>query len=312
MKKIKSIKLLELFGGIGAPRKALENIGINVKSIDYVEVFPYAVEVYNRMFDNNYKPQNIIDWNMNVDLLVHGSPCQDFSKAGKNDLSSGRSILYNRTLEIIKDLHPRPKYVLWENVKGLISKRHKNHFNHYLRKMESLGYVNYWSILNSLDFGIPQNRERIFVVSIRKDIPKYFDFEKLEKKPMRSLIEFLDKDPLLSWYNVGDVFKEYTNFYVFPRSDGKLINGAYNRVWKMDKYVGTIPVSNIPKIADIKQNHLLYRYLTPKECWRLMGFTDKDFDKVLLSGVSKNILYLLAGNSIVVPVLEAIFKELFK
>lgn len=306
----KPLKLLELFGGIGAPRKALENLGIEVKSIDYVEVLPFAVEAYNRIFDNNYKPQNVLDWNMNVDLLVHGSPCQDFSKAGKNDLSSGRSILYNRTLEIIEnELHPRPKYILWENVKGLISKRHIKHFNHYLNKMETLGYVNYWSILNSLDFGIPQNRERVFVVSIRKDIPKYFDFEMLEKKPMRPLIEFLDKQ--VRWNNVGTVFKEYTNFYTFPRSsDGKLINGAYNRVWKQEKYIGTIPVSNIPKIADIKNQNLLYRYLTPRECWRLMGFTDLDFDKVLLSGIGKNNLYLLAGNSIVVPVLEVIFKEL--
>src|SRR5690606_7343633 len=135
------------------------------------------------------------------------SPCQDFSRAGKNDLSNGRSILYNRTLEIINDLQPRPKYVLWENVKGLISKKHKKYFYHYLNKMESLGYVNYWSVLNSLDFGIPQNRERVFVVSIRKDIPKYFDFEMLEKKPMRPLIEFLDNKQV-SWINAGVVFKE--------------------------------------------------------------------------------------------------------
>src|SRR5690606_1886073 len=128
-------------------------------------------------------------------------------------------------------------------------------------------------------------------------------------KPIRPLIEFLE-NKLLSWDNAGVVFKEYTNFYIFPRSDGKLINGAYNRAWKQDKYVGTIPVSNIPKIADIKQNHLLFRYLTPRECWRLMGFTDKDFDKVLLSGMKISNLYLLAGNSIVVPVLEAIFKVL--
>lgn len=344
----KPLKVVELFGGIGAPRKALENIEIDVKSIDYVERFPYAVEAYNRMFDNNYKPQNVLGWNLNVDLLIHGSPCQDWSSAGKNDLNTGRSILYHRTLEIIKDeLKPRPKYVIWENVKGLISKRHFKHFQHYLDKMESLGYTNYWQVLNSLDFGIPQNRERVFVVSIRNDIPQYFDFNNLEKKEMQPLIDFLDKEPLIEtaeydvkqpsmirtledgkvkviitytatittkqvrWNNAGVVFKEHTNYYVFPRaSDGKLINGAYNRVWKTEKYVGTIPVNNIPKISDIKDKHLLFRYLTPRECWRLMGFTDDDFDKVLLSEMGKNNLYLLAGNSIVVPVLEAIFKEL--
>ena len=110
---LNKIKLLELFGGIGAPRKALENIGYDIKSIDYVEIIPYAVQAYNQIFDNNYKPQNVLDWNLNVDVLVHGSPCQDFSKAGKNDISTGRSILYERTLEIIeKQLSPKPKVVI--------------------------------------------------------------------------------------------------------------------------------------------------------------------------------------------------------
>ena len=123
------IKLLELFGGIGAPRKALENIGYEVKSIDYVEILPQAVKAYNELFDNSYKPQSVLDWNLNVDMLVHGSPCQDFSTAGLNDLSSGRSILYERTLEIVeKLLNPRPKYIIWENVVGLL---HKNNIKHF-------------------------------------------------------------------------------------------------------------------------------------------------------------------------------------
>lgn len=120
------LKLLELFGGIGAPRSALENLGIEVKSVDYVEILSNAVKAYNAMYDNDYKPQNVLNWNLDVDLLVHGSPCQDWSKAGLNDISTGRSILYQRTLEIIeKELSPRPKYVVWENVKGLPEKGNK-------------------------------------------------------------------------------------------------------------------------------------------------------------------------------------------
>ena len=69
------LKLLELFGGIGAPRRALENIGYNLKSIDYVEVLPYAVMAYNKMFDCGPKPQDIRIWNMAPDVVVHGSPC---------------------------------------------------------------------------------------------------------------------------------------------------------------------------------------------------------------------------------------------
>ena len=93
------LKILELFGGIGAPRKALENLGFDIKSIDYVEILPYAVMAYNAIFDNGYKPQDICLWNMDVDILIHGSPCQDFSKNGLNNINTGRSILYEKTLE---------------------------------------------------------------------------------------------------------------------------------------------------------------------------------------------------------------------
>lgn len=179
---LNKIKLLELFGGIGAPRKALENIGYDIKSIDYVEIIPYAVQAYNQIFDNNYKPQNVLDWNLNVDVLVHGSPCQDFSKAGKNDISTGRSILYERTLEIIeKQLSPKPKVVIWENVPGLLSKKHFQHFQHYLDEMEKIGYNTFYEIINALDFGLPQNRKRVYVISIRKDFDVYFNFGLLGK-----------------------------------------------------------------------------------------------------------------------------------
>ena len=99
------LKILELFGGIGAPRKSLQNIGFNLKSLDYVEVLPFAVMAYNSMFNCGYDPQDIRLWNMHPDILVHGSPCQDFSNEGKNNINTGRSILYERTLEIL-DPHP--------------------------------------------------------------------------------------------------------------------------------------------------------------------------------------------------------------
>ena len=106
--------------------------------------------------------------------------------------------------------------------------------------------------------------------------------------------------------------KEYTNFYIVPRgSDGKLINGSYNRVWKTDKYVGALNLTKITEIGKIAQEKLKIRKLTPKECWRLMGFDDEDFEKA--SRVNSNTqLYKQAGNSICVPVLEAILKELIK
>lgn len=206
------LKVLELFGGIGSPRKALENLGIDTKTVDYVEWWDWPVKAYNKLFRHLYKPQNILDWNMDIDILVHGSPCQDFSTAGKNDLSSGRSILYLRTLEIIgKELKNRPKVVVWENVKGLLSKNNFPHFKHYLDTMESFGYVNHYKVLNSKEFGIPQSRNRVFVVSILKGQTLFnndFNFDNLEKTEMKPLKSFLEKEVDKSYYITQNSMKK--------------------------------------------------------------------------------------------------------
>lgn len=105
-------------------------------------------------------------------------------------------------------------------------------------------------------------------------------------------------------------YKEYTNFYIIPRgSDGKLINGSYNRVWKIDKYCGAINLTKIQEVGKMENNNLVIRKLTPCECWLLMGFDKSDFEKA--AKVNSNAqLYKQAGNSIVVNVLEAILRNL--
>lgn len=318
------MKILELFGGIGAPRKALENLNIDLKSIDYVEILPHAVHAYNQIFDHSYKPQDVKTWNMNVDLLVHGSPCQDWSKNGLNNVNSGRSILYERTLEIIeKELNPRPKVVIWENVPGLISKRHVEHFNHYLSTMERLGYKNNFKILNSKHYGTPQNRERIFTVSLLED--KNFEFPK-EVELTRTLKDYIDTTIDITDYELSENEKS-----LFFERDGKMYirennktgfrevkefdsvnverpNSKTRRGRVQDGMVATLTTS--PNIAVYYGNTI--RKLTPKECWLLMGFTEKDYEQVASVGLPKAALYKLPGNSIVVTVLEAIFNELVK
>lgn len=164
------LKLLELFGGIGSPRKALERLGIDLKVVDYVEIDKYAVASYNSIYGENFEPQDITKWDkqIEVDMIFHGSPCQDFSIAGKQaggeEGSGTRSSLLYETLRIVENL--KPKYVLWENVKNVISKKHRQVFDDYLNKMEQLGYTNYYQVLNAKDYGIPQNRERVFTISI--------------------------------------------------------------------------------------------------------------------------------------------------
>ena len=115
------IKILELFGGIGAPRKALINLGISHKSIDYVEIDEKAVRSYNAMFHelDKKKPDTVVGWNLCPDVLIHGSPCQDFSIAGKQNGadvgSETRSSLMWETIKIIENMGIwKPRIVIWE------------------------------------------------------------------------------------------------------------------------------------------------------------------------------------------------------
>lgn len=320
-----ALKVLELFGGIGAPRKALENLGINVKSIDYVEILPYAVMAYNQIFDNGYQAQDVRSWNLNVDLLVHGSPCQDWSKNGKNDVSTGRSILYERTLEIIEhELNPRPKVVIWENVTGLISKRHIEHFDHYIATMERLGYRNTFKVLNAIDYGTPQSRERIFTISVRADLFEN-DFVFPEPKPLTAnLSDYIDRDVNPADYPLSDnelsLFYEHDGHIRIRTNnsqgyaevfDGDSINverpNSTTRRGRVQR--GKVPtLTTSPNVAVYYDGKL--RKITERECWRLLGFTDADFDRVQATGIPRAALYKLPGNSIVVSVLESVFDAL--
>lgn len=182
------LKVLELFAGIGACSKALTNLGIEHEIVDAVEIDKYAVQSFNAIHGTNFEPQDITKWDKDIecDLIMHGSPCQDFSVAGLGkggDKGSGtRSSLMYETLRIVEKTHP--KYVIWENVKNLISKKHKHNFDAYIDAMDKLGYRSQYQVLNAKDYGVPQNRERVFTVSIRKDLDADFKFpEPQELKP---------------------------------------------------------------------------------------------------------------------------------
>ena len=199
------IKILELFGGIGACSKALERLGIDYEIADYVEIDKYAVKSFNAIHNTNFEPQDICEWDkdIEVDLIMHGSPCQSISLAGLQhgaDKGSGtRSSLMWETVRIVEKL--KPKYVIWENVKNLLSKKHRHNFDSYLQTMEQLGYINYYQVLNAKDYGIPQNRERVFTISIRKDIDKGYVFppkQELKLKLKDMLEDEVDKKYYLS------------------------------------------------------------------------------------------------------------------
>lgn len=203
---MQKLKVLELFAGIGACSKALERLNIPHEIVDAVEIDKYAIKSFNAIHGTNFEPQDITTWDkdITIDLIMHGSPCQDFSLAGKQaggDKDSGtRSSLMYETIRIVKKL--KPKYVVWENVKNLLSKKHRHNFDAYLKTMENLGYKSYYQVLNSKDYLTPQNRERIFTISIRNDINKDFHFP--EKQPLKLRLKDLLDDEVDEKYYLSD------------------------------------------------------------------------------------------------------------
>ena len=392
----KSIKLLSLFSGIGSPEQALKNIGVDYELVGFSEVNKFAIKSYCKVHNvsedlslGDITNIDISSLPTDIDLITHGSPCQDFSIAGHQkggDKGTGtRSSLMWNTVDIVE--YCRPKVALWENVKNLLSKKHRHNFDRYLEIMEQMGYNSYYQVLNAKDYGIPQNRERVFTVSIRKDIDKGYVFpepqeltlrlkdmleDEVDEKyyisicKMQQLIKNIDGKLDLNKQVIGTCHKKNdlshstrdivynaeknaptlnATMYKDPIKvlipiDGK--NSKMDNVTMVNDNYGMINGGTIGKLLDINRrcysvdyisptittcdggysepkiieptnanSEMVFkvRKLTPRECWRLMGFKDEQFDKAA-EVCSNTQLYKLAGNSIVVNVLEEIFKNM--
>ena len=216
-----------------------------------------------------------------------------------------------------------PKYLLLENVRNLVNKRFKTDFDKWLQKLESLGYTNYWQILNSKDYGLPQNRERVFCVSILGD--KHFEFPKKQelKLKLKDLLENeVDKKYYLSEELAKSIIVKINDFSISVKNataigyadaiEGDSVNLAYptskTRRGRVGKQISQTLVTQ--DSMGVVVSGLKIRKLTPKECWRLMGWEDKQFD--MIKGINETQLYKQAGNAIVIKVLEAIFANMFQ
>lgn len=168
------LRLIELFAGIGSQTQALTNIGIAHSVVAISEIDKYAIQSYEAMHGkaNNLGDIRKIEELPDADLWTYSFPCQDISVAGKGagikeGTRSGLLFEVERLLRVASEKGTLPKYLLLENVKNLVSKKFKADFDKWLDFLAELGYTNYWKVLNAKDYGIPQNRERVFCVSIR-------------------------------------------------------------------------------------------------------------------------------------------------
>ena len=181
------LNVLSLFSGIGAFEKALSNLNIPYNLVNYCEIDKYASKAYSIIHDisedknlHDVIKVNASDIKDKIDLITYGFPCQDISSSGKQkgfvdeNGERTRSGLFFEALRIIEEC--KPKFAIAENVKALTGKKFAEEFKTVLTSLEEAGYNNHWRVLNAKDFGIPQNRERVFIISIRKDIDKGFEF----------------------------------------------------------------------------------------------------------------------------------------
>lgn len=198
------LRVFEGFAGLGAWKKALERLNIEHEVVGFAENDPYPAKMYC-LIHNEPEEKNLGDITKanetyeNLDLFCYSPPCQSFSVAGKREgFEDSRGILFFDALRLIKN--SKPKYCVMENVKGLTQNKFKNEFKEMLDSLDMEGYNNYWKILNSKHFNIPQNRERVFIVSVRKDIDDG-SFEFPEPVPLEhKLISILQDDPDDKYY----------------------------------------------------------------------------------------------------------------
>ncbi len=289
-----------------------------------------------------------------VDLLTYSFPCQDLSvasfwhgnKGGIDRNANNRSGMLWQVERILKEIVDAklklPKFLLMENVSAILTRRHKENFKEWTSFLENIGYKNHIYTLNASDFGIPQKRVRTYMISVltnknsikESQVEKYFKEHDLENAEFTKKIvkrkKNLKKDILKLNYNDIRYKKEadecqpndtVSRREIYEKNDKLYTNGKVNNIivstvtTKQDRH----PNSGLVDYCSQKTNKCNYRYLTPRECFLLMGFDERDYQRILDNNFeakkgemffTRDKLYKMAGNSIVVNVLEEIFRQI--
>lgn len=299
---------------------------MNYKLINFCELDKFAVKSYCAIHGVN-DTLNLGDiTQVNIgklpkcDLITHGSPCQDFSslgleKGGDEDKETRSSLIWN-SVKIIKQCVP--KFIIWENVENVLSKKHIHNFEKYLSKMSEFGYKNYYKVLNSKDYGIPQSRNRLFCISIRQDINCGFEFPTpiQLKETLLDYVDLTNKENLYGRepQNSHQEWKQEM-YKMYIDASGGVISGVYTNQSKSFGY--RPPLKNLAKTIKALASDCGFVYgnqvrnYTAKESLMLMGYEQDDYNK-MIKVVTEQKIKKQAGNSIVVNVVYEIFKQLLK
>lgn len=330
--KTKKLKVLSLFSGMGAFEKALRRLKYAHQVVRFCEIEKKIAESYSALHDvpmslnlgdiSKVAPADIPDF----DLMTYGFPCTDVSVAkvdGKGLKGDESGLLYEALrIAVVK----RPKYMIAENVKNLVGK-HKEGFDNMLSVLSNMGYNNYWTVLDGKDFGVPQERHRVFVVSIRKEFDNgKFSFPAPRPTAPRTSLwwEFLNP------YETRDLTKRQQRMVDVAKGINKDDSIKFEGEIQFDCSVITLRQSGLrfqandhhPTVTSYYGkgggNFTMLAYkghvggITPKQCLLLQGFDEEDYEVLEKAGISRSTIYMMAGNSIVVNVVEDILKNLLE
>ncbi len=294
------MRYIDLFGGIGGFRYGIEQSNKSWKCVYYSDIDKYAVQTYNKNFSTEYEPTDITKVDAgdipDHDLICAGFPCQAFSTAGKRGgFEDTRGTLFFEVMRIAKA--KRTKYLFLENVKGLLNHNKGKTFTTILQTMEELGYDAQWMVLNSKFHGVPQNRERVFIIGHLRGTPKpeVQPYARYEKKNRPISIGHISKTLTT---RTGSTAKQQTliTHSLYPRSS-KTGKGGTGQLSKIDQTSYCLDTGNAQAISYDR----IIRKLTPLECERLQGFPDN-----WTSGLSDTQRYKQCGNAVTTNVITAI------
>lgn len=330
----KPIRLIELFAGYGSQAMALKRIGAKFEHYRVIEFDKFAIESYNTVHDTAFPVLDITKVHaedLGIErtdeftyLLTYSFPCTDLSltgkQAGMKKGSGTRSGLLWEVERLFKEIvvakKELPQILLMENVPQVHSKKNIDDFNKWIDFLESIGFRNYWKDLNSKDYGIPQSRNRTFMVSILGNYNYKFPKKiKLKKKTKDLLEKTVDEKCYRN--NVEDT-KLIKRLIENGQIDESTTVEAVTTDGKVRKIANTLLAgyykTNMSEFNSVnavieKRDEFKIRKLTPRECGRLMGVSDEDITKMERVN-SKSQLYKQLGNSIVVNVMCELFKQL--
>lgn len=344
VERTERMKFLDLFAGIGGFRLGMERAGH--ECVGFCEIDPFARKSYKAIHDTEgefefHDITRVTDESVReigrVDVICGGFPCQAFSIAGKRaGFEDTRGTLFFEIARFASIL--RPKYLFLENVVGLLNHDNGNTFETILGALDELGYDAEWQVFNSKNFGVPQNRERVFIIGHLRGAGgrAVFPFGRGDKEI--GSLQGQSTNTITARYGEaqgsGSYIIEGQQQKIIQRGHGYNQGGEHdiaptltsnswqenNHVKVYDFYnrktkdeVGTLTASGHQGNTKAGTFGILdgirIRKLTPRECWRLQGFPDWAFDKAQAVN-SNSQLYKQAGNSVTVNVIEAIARRL--